>query len=58
MEIINFAKDTQARLVAMLKRRRIGISPLDLGSIADKVFHRGSTPVLLFNAPGRTYRIK
>jgi len=56
VEIIRFANDTQARLVAMLKRRRFGISPLDLGSVADKVLRRGTTSVVLFSAPGRAYQ--
>ncbi|MFC1989997.1 universal stress protein [Chloroflexota bacterium] len=56
VEIIKFASETQARMVAMLKRGRSGISPLDIGSVADKILRRGLTPILLFNAPGRTYR--
>lgn len=56
VEIIKFASDKQARLVAMLRRRRFGISPLDIGSVADKVLRRGLTPVLLFSAPGRAHR--
>ena len=51
-EIIKLADEGQARLVAMLKRRRSIISPLDLGSVADKVLRRGTTPVMLFSAPG------
>lgn len=53
VEIIKFANENKAKLVAMLKRRRFGISPLDLGNVADKVLRRGTTPVLLFSALGR-----
>jgi len=56
VEIIKFANETKARFVAMLKRRRFGISPLDLGNVADKVLRRGTTPVLLFSAPGKARR--
>jgi len=56
VEIIKFADEKRTRLVAMLKRRRSAISPLDIGSVADKVLRRGTTPVLLFSAPGRAYR--
>jgi len=51
MEITRFADEIQARLVAMSKRVRSGISPLDLGSVADKVLRRGTTPVMLVSAP-------
>ena len=50
-KIIELADESQARMVAMSKRRRPGISRLDLGSTADKVLRRGTTPVLLINTP-------
>lgn len=52
--IINFANEYQAGLVAMLKRGRYGMSSLDLGSVADKVLRRGTTPILLVS-PKKVY---
>ena len=55
-EIIKLADEENARMVAMLKRRRSSISPLDLGSVADKVLRRGTTPVLLFSTSGSSQK--
>jgi nucleotide-binding universal stress UspA family protein len=50
-EVITLADEEQVRMIAMLKYRRSSISPLSLGSIADKVMRRETIPVLLFSTP-------
>ncbi len=46
-EIIKFADEVNADLVAMSTHGRSGISRWNLGSVASKVLHAGSTPLLL-----------
>ncbi len=45
--IIDFAEEINADLVAMSTHGRSGISRWIFGSVADKVLHAGSTPLLL-----------
>jgi len=51
-EIVNFAKETDTRLVAMSTHGRSGISEWILGSVTQKILHTGSTPLLLVSASG------
>ena len=54
-EIIKFAEEIDADLVAISTHGRSGISRWAFGSTADKVLHAGNTPVLLVRAlRGRT----
>jgi nucleotide-binding universal stress UspA family protein len=46
-QILEVATIAQADLVAMATHGRNGLQRLMLGSVADKVIHRASTPVLL-----------
>jgi len=46
-EIIGFAEETDTDLVAMSTHGRSGIGRWALGSIADRVLHGGTTPLLL-----------
>ena len=50
-EIIRFADEIQADIVAMSTHGRSGISRWAFGSTADKVLHAGNIPVLLVRAP-------
>jgi nucleotide-binding universal stress UspA family protein len=50
-EIIRFADEIQADIVAMSTHGRSGISRWAFGSTADKVLHAGNTPVLLVRTP-------
>jgi len=49
-EIIRFADETHADLVAMSTHGRSGIDRWAFGSVADKVLHAGNTPILLVRA--------
>jgi nucleotide-binding universal stress UspA family protein len=53
-EIIGFADEIQADLVAMSTHGHSGVRRWALGSTADKVLHAGNTPILLVRAPGAT----
>jgi nucleotide-binding universal stress UspA family protein len=50
-EVVKFADENYARLVAMIKRGRSSTTHLNLGRVADKVMHSGSTPVLFCMPP-------
>jgi nucleotide-binding universal stress UspA family protein len=52
-EIIRFADEISADVVAMSTHGRSGIGRWAFGSIADKVLHAANTPVLLVRAPER-----
>ena len=52
-EIIKFAEESETDLVAMATHGRSGITRWTLGSIADKVLHAGTTPLLLTRTSGR-----
>ena len=51
-EIIKFAKENDTRLVAMSTHGYSAIGEWVLGSVAHKVLHNGSTPILLGRASG------
>jgi len=51
-EIIEFADEIVADLVAMSTHGQTGISRWAFGSVTDKVLHAGNTPVLLVRTPG------
>jgi len=51
-EIIKFADEVNADLVAMATHGRSGISRWNLGSVASKVLHAGNTPLLLVRSTG------
>lgn len=51
-EIIKFAGEVQADFVAMSTRGRSGVARWVFGSVADRVMHEGSTPILLVR-PGK-----
>jgi nucleotide-binding universal stress UspA family protein len=51
-EIIRFAEEIQADMVAMSTHGHSGVTRWALGSTADKVLHAGNTPVLLVRASG------
>jgi len=50
-EIIRFADEVSADVVAMSTHGRSGIARWTLGSVADKVLRRGNTPLLLVRPP-------
>ncbi len=49
-EIVKFADETSASVVAMSTHGRSGFSHLAFGSVTEKVLHSGKTPVLLVRA--------
>jgi len=51
-EIIRFAEEISADVVAMSTHGQSGIGRWVFGSIADKVLHGGNTPLLLVRTPG------
>ena len=51
-EIIEFANDLGADMVAMSTHGRSGVSRWVLGSVAEKVLREGNKPLLLVRAPG------
>ena len=51
-EIIKFAEETNAGLVAISAHGHSGIGKWVFGSIAHKILHASNTPVLLVKAPG------
>ena len=51
-EIISFADEIHADMVAMATHGRSGIGRWVLGSVADRVLRAGNTPVLLVRVPG------
>lgn len=51
-EIIGLADELQVDLVAMSTHGRSGISRWSFGSVADKVLHAGSTPLMLVRTQG------
>jgi nucleotide-binding universal stress UspA family protein len=51
-EIIRFADEIDADLVAMSTHGRSGIGRWALGSVAERVLNAGNTPLLLVRAPG------
>ena len=51
-EIINFANETNASLVAMSTHGHSGIERWALGSITHRVLHHGNTPLLVVRSPG------
>ncbi len=51
-EIIEFADDLGADMVAMSTHGRSGVSRWVLGSVAEKVLREGNKPLLLVRAPG------
>ncbi|MDD5094461.1 MAG: universal stress protein [Dehalococcoidia bacterium] len=50
-EIIKFADEISADVVAMATHGRSGISRWAMGSVANKVLHEGNTPLLLVRSP-------
>lgn len=50
-EIINFANETNASLVAMSTHGHSGIERWALGSITHRVLHHGNTPLLVVRSP-------
>ena len=52
VEIIDFAKESGANLIAMCTHGRSGISRWVLGSVALKVLTRAETPILLIRSKG------
>ena len=50
-EIINFADETNIRLVAISTHGRSGVKRWISGSVAYKVLHAGNTPILLVRMP-------
>jgi nucleotide-binding universal stress UspA family protein len=50
-QILDVAAIAHADLIAMATHGRSGLQRIMLGSIADKVIHRASMPVLLFRPP-------
>ena len=50
-EIIKVAGEINADIVAMSTHGRSGVSRWAMGSVAEKIIHAGSTPVLLVRAP-------
>ena len=52
-EIIKFAEETSTDLVAMSTHGRSGIGRWALGSVADRVLHAGTTPLLLVRTAGQ-----
>ncbi len=50
-EIIKLAKESSIDIVAMSTHGRSGFSRWEHGSVADKVLHAGSTPLLLLREP-------
>lgn len=53
-EIINFADEINASLVAVSTHGRSGIERWAFGSITHRVLHHGNIPLLLVRAPGAT----
>ena len=51
-EIIAFADEINADVIAMTTHGRSGVSRWALGSVADKVLHKGTVPLLLVRASG------
>jgi nucleotide-binding universal stress UspA family protein len=51
-EIIRFADEIYADLVAMSTHGQTGISRWVFGSVTDRVLHAGNTPLLLVRTPG------
>ena len=52
VEIIDYAKETEADLIVMCTHGRSGITRWLLGGVALKVLTRGETPVLLIRSKG------
>jgi nucleotide-binding universal stress UspA family protein len=53
-EIVRYAEEEKVDLVAMLARRRRGLSRLAPGSVSEAVFERSSVPVLLMHGVNKT----
>jgi nucleotide-binding universal stress UspA family protein len=53
-EIIKFADELQADIVAMSTHGRSGVSRRVFGSVAERVLREGDIPLLLVRAPGAT----
>lgn len=51
-EIVSFAGNIQADMIAMATHGRTGIGRWVLGSVAERVVRAGNTPVLLVRVPG------
>jgi nucleotide-binding universal stress UspA family protein len=51
-EIIKFADEIGAGVVAMSTHGRSGVGRWALGSVAERVMHSGNTPILLVRTPG------
>jgi nucleotide-binding universal stress UspA family protein len=51
-EIIEFASEVGADMVAMSTHGRSGVGRWVFGSVAEKVLHEGNRPLLLVRAPG------
>jgi len=52
-EIIKFADEADASLVAISHHGCSGVECWFMGSVANKILHAGNTPVLLVKAPGK-----
>ncbi|HEY49582.1 MAG TPA: universal stress protein [Dehalococcoidia bacterium] len=50
--IVDYARERGADLIVMATHGRSGISRWTLGSVADRVIHLSSVPVLMVRAPG------
>ncbi len=50
-QIVDFAGKEKADLIVMASHGRSGFSRWAMGSVAEKVFHGSSIPILLIKAP-------
>ncbi|HEY33597.1 MAG TPA: universal stress protein [Dehalococcoidia bacterium] len=55
-EIIEFADEVRADMVAMSTHGRSGVGRWIFGSVAEKVLHEGNNPLLLVRSPGAKTR--